>query len=139
MEKISSNSKKIAFRFEKCKLLLSKGAFHARSVDIIFDDVITGYLYRTVSCERIRFFDSRILSSLFYFAGTPARAAVAYSFNRGACRIASSREIEPEAYAAAVFSLYCNQRIAPAERIVVTSDVAEFSASVIGDTVTLFA
>lgn len=137
MEKFDTVSEKRRIAVDKCKLLLSKSACNLHSADLAFDDVSAGNVYRTVSCERIDFFDRRILTQLAYLVGDPVRSAIAYSYDSGICRILANTECEPEAYAAAAFSLFCDRRTVEGETIVIVSDAGAFSASVIGDTVTL--
>ena len=138
MEKFDTVSPKRLIIIEKCKLLLSKAICNLHSAELSYDEVSVGYVYRTVSCEKIDFFDRRILTQLADLVGDPVRGALAYSFDGDVCRILPSRGCEPEAYAAAAFSLFCDHRIEAGVPIKIISDADALYASVVGDTATLF-
>ena len=138
MQKNIDNPEKMPFFSAKCKLLLSKSTCTMHSTDLVYYVVFAGRLYRTVFCEHILFFDKAILTRLACLVGDPARAAVAYSLEQGTCRILSSHAVEPEAYAAAIFSLLCDGRIANGEPIEVISEDGAFLASADRDAVSLY-
>lgn len=138
MEKFNTVLDKEGILIKKCKLLLSNHREFARSVEVAFDEVMAGALYRTVWCENIEFFDRWVLTRLAYFGEKPVRAAIAYSLRDGVCKILSSREPEPESCAAAAFALHFNGRINGGERVRIITDMGEFFASVVADTVRLY-
>lgn len=139
MDKFNTVSGVSVLTVQKCKLLLSKSVCIMHSTDLLYDEVSVGKIYRTVFCESLRFFDRDVLLRLVYLVGDPVRGAVAYSFDLGVCRIISNREVEHEAYAAAVFSLLCDGRISEGERIEVVTEQGTFFASAARESVSLYA